>query len=118
MDFPEITQTASTPAIFFKESEGTIVFMGESYPENSFDIYTPILQWLRKRIGEKKGIQLDINVSYMNSSSTKCMLDILDVLDEGFQSGLSTAVIWRYDAENPRSRELAEEFKEEFSFPF
>lgn len=116
MDFPKVTKTASTPSIFYRE--GTVFIEGESYPENSFEIYTPVVRWLRALVDEKKDIRIDINISYMNSSSTKCVLDMLDILDEGHQAGVKTGVVWRFDSENPRSRELAEEFKEEFTMPF
>ncbi|MBW7859167.1 MAG: DUF1987 domain-containing protein [Leptonema sp. (in: Bacteria)] len=118
MDFPEIQKTASTPSITFNSETKTIHIVGESYPENSFEIYTPVLVWLKQMVQKMTELKVDMNVSYMNSSSTKCILDLLDVLEEAFQAGKETSVRWLYDSENPRSKEVADEFKEEFSLPF
>ncbi|MBV5330213.1 MAG: SiaC family regulatory phosphoprotein, partial [Chlorobium sp.] len=55
---------------------------------------------------------------YMNSSSTKCTLDIMDILEDAHERGVKTSIIWRYDRENSRSYEMAEDFREEVTFSF
>ena len=113
-----IPQTVSTPLINFNPAERKLLISGESYPENSFEFYTPIIHWVKESLAAANGFTLDINVSYMNSSSTKCMLDLLDLLEDAHQRDVMVSVIWRYDRENPRSLDLAEEFKEEVTLPF
>ena len=113
-----IAQTSSTPLVRFDEATGTLCIAGESYPENSFVFYGPILTWLKQHLKNTARLTLDITIIYMNSSSTKCMLDLLDLLEEAAGKGAEVTAVWRYDAENPRSLELAEEFCEEVTFPF
>lgn len=110
--------TATSPAIRFDPREATLSIEGESYPENSFEFYEPVLVWLEQALKELGALNLAISVSYMNSSSTKCMLDLLDLLEEAHGRGVRTRVTWFYDAENPRSLDLAEEFQEEVTFDF
>ena len=57
---------------------------GSRIPENSFDFYAPVLAWLSESLPSHPGLRLEVSVSYMNSSSIKCMLDILDVLQSAF----------------------------------
>ncbi|CAH2031185.1 DUF1987 domain-containing protein [Trichlorobacter ammonificans] len=118
MDALTIPQTPSTPLVRFDESRHTLCIAGESYPENSFAFYTPVLAWLRQYLQQGRKLSLDITVTYLNSSSIKCMLDVLDAMEEAFGKGVDVSIIWRYDLENPRSFELAEEFCEEVTFPF
>ncbi len=118
MEQLEIQQTASTPLVSFDDSGKTLRIVGESYPENSFAFYTPVLAWLGRYLQQHAQLTVDITVTYMNSSSIKCMLDLLDALEEAFKKGSNVAIIWRHDLENPRSFELAEEFCEEVTFPF
>lgn len=118
MESIDIHQTSSTPRISFDATAKTLTVAGESYPENSFTFYAPVLAWLKQYLQQQDELTLDINVSYMNSSSTKCMLDMLDMLEEAYARSLKVAIVWRYDLENPRSFELAEEFCEEVTFPF
>lgn len=118
MEQLNLKQTPSTPLICFDACRKTLYIAGESYPENSFDFYAPVLTWLKSSLQELTELTLEITITYMNSSSTKCVLDLLDILEEAFGRGVKTAIVWRYDRENPRSYELAEDFREEVSFAF
>jgi hypothetical protein len=113
-----IAKTNTTPGIRFDTDASVLSIAGESYPENSFDFYAPVLEWLSENLPALKGIRLEITVSYMNSSSIKCMLDILDALGEAHAAGKKVEVVWNYETDNPRALDLAEEFREEVSFPF
>lgn len=118
MEVLAISRTSSTPHICFDAAKKLLVIAGESYPENSFAFYTPVLNWLKQYLKEQHELALDITITYMNSSSTKCMLDMLDAMEEGHSKGSNMSIVWWYDPENPRSYELAEEFSEEVTFPF
>lgn len=118
MDVLDIQQTASTPRIKFDPSANTLQMVGESYPENSFDFYAPVISWLGTALQQLGELTLDITITYMNSSSTKCTLDLMDIMEEAYGRGVKAAIVWRYDRENPRSYELAEDFREEVSFTF
>jgi hypothetical protein len=114
----DIAVTSCSPLIRFEPESATLFIAGESFPENSFEFYEPVMNWLQEALEALPGLRLDINVNYMNSSSTKCMLDLLDLLEEATQKGKSVSARWTYDKDNSRSRELAEEFMEEITFPF
>jgi len=113
-----IEETGSTPSIIFDPESETLYIAGESYPENSFDFYAPVVDWLKKTLHRSSKFTLDISITYMNSSSTKCLLDIMDIMEDAFSSAADIRIIWRYDKENPRSYEMAEDFREEVTFPF
>lgn len=114
----DIAQSQSTPQISYDPQQHVLKITGESYPENSFEFYAPVNVWVKEHLAAENRLLLDINVSYMNSSSTKCMLDLLDLLEEAHQKGGAIDIVWRYDRDNPRSLDLAEEFKEEVTFTF
>lgn len=113
-----IKATHSSPAISFDPVTNILRITGESYPENSFDFYAPVISWLKSSLLELPELTLDLTITYMNSSSTKCTLDIMDVMEDAYGRGVKTSIIWRYDPENPRSYEMAEDFREEVSFSF
>lgn len=113
-----IEQSDSTPLVQFDPCTNRLILLGESYPENSFNFYSPVIAWLKSALSELTELMLDITITYMNSSSTKCTLDLLDIIEEAHLRGVKTSILWRYDKENPRSYQLAEEFREEVTFPF
>jgi hypothetical protein len=113
-----IPRTTATPEIVFQASSMVLSISGESYPENSFDFYAPVLQWLSETLPSLPSLRLEVSVSYMNSSSIKCMLDILDAIGEAHAAGRKVEVVWNYETDNPRALDLAEEFRSEVTFPF
>jgi len=119
MDNFFLEQTNSTPLIDFNAVTGELVMAGESYPENSFEFYQPIKSWLTVFLAQHQGrVCLHVRLTYLNTSSTKIMMDFLDLLEASHQQGRAVAVIWYCDRENERAIETAEEFKEEITFPF
>ena len=113
-----IAKTQASPEIRFDPAERVLSIAGESYPENSFDFYAPVLSWLTAHLPSLPSLRLEVSVSYMNSSSIKCMLDILDAIGEAHAAGKEVSTVWNYETDNPRALDLAEEFRSEVSFPF
>ena len=84
---------------------------GDSYPENSFEFFTTVISWIEDFLTQKtEPLTLELGLIYMNTSSVKAMMDIFDLLEEAHNKGRTVRVDWRYDPQNERVRELAEEF--------
>ncbi len=119
MNTLHIAGTKSSPEILFDHTTGVLSMSGESYPENSFEFYGPVVSWLSGFLKAHNGpVTFNIHLSYLNTGSTKCMMDILDLLEEAFLAGVQVVVNWYCDEENDRAVETAEEFKEEITLPF
>jgi hypothetical protein len=114
-----IEGTQSTPRIDCDFAAGSVEMHGDSYPENSFELFSPVTGWIEAFLasGERE-LMLNLYLLYLNTSSVKAMMDIFDLLEEAYRNGRQVAVNWHYDEENERVAELAEEFKEDCSFPF
>jgi hypothetical protein len=113
-----IEKTQVSPEVRYDPDAAVLSIAGESYPENSFDFYAPVLDWLAANLPSLTSLRLEVSVSYMNSSSIKCMLDILDAIGEAHTAGKDVRAVWYYETDNPRALDLAEEFRSEISFPF
>ena len=114
-----ITATASSPQVSAQGAKGLLSLSGESYPENSFEFFGPILAWVTGFLAAgDRPLTVELRLTYLNTSSIKCMMDLLDALEEAHLSGRTVTVNWFYDQENDRALDLAEEFKEELSLPF
>lgn len=114
-----ITGTSSTPAILADWQEGCLSMQGDSYPENSFDLFQPVIAWVKDYLtGESRPLRLEFELVYLNTSSIRVLMDILDMAEEHHRQGRAVSLCWRYDPANERVAELAAEFKEDCSFPF
>ncbi len=112
-------KSTSTPNVNFDATNGHFTLSGESYPENSFEFFGPLLEWVENYLAESTGaVKLEIGLTYMNTSSIKSMMDLLDLLEEVHGDGREVTVTWFYDEENDRALEMAEEFREEVTLPF
>ncbi|MBV9470427.1 MAG: biofilm regulation phosphoprotein SiaC [Abitibacteriaceae bacterium] len=114
-----IIATQATPSIITDAAAGTVEMRGDSYPENSFEFFTPILEWVKQHLAAADAkLHMNLYLLYLNTSSVKAMMDIFDMLEAAHGLGQDVSVSWYYDAENERISELAEEFKEDCTFPF
>lgn len=117
-DALKIDGTRSSPAVLGDPATGLLRLSGDSYPENTFEFYAPLLDWLRVAIDTGCGsLRLEIELSYLNTGSIKSMMDMLDLLEDAHVEGRPVAVSWRCDAEDERAIELAEELFEDLTLP-
>lgn len=114
-----IDATSATPLVLFDGEAGLLKLEGESYPENSFAFYDPVLAAVRQFLDQgREPFEFEVALVYLNTSSIKCVMDILDLMEAAHRAGKTVAVRWRYDPDNDRALEMAEEFKEDISLPF
>lgn len=112
-----VPATSSSPAINFDPETLSFEIRGESYPENCWAFYSPMFKWLDNFFGWINGDQIQINMEilYFNSSSSKTFMDLFDMLDAQAAKGKNILVNWRYHEENESAMECGEEFMEDVS---
>ncbi len=112
----KLAATQYTPEILL-ETCGVIDIKGKSYPENTFEFYLPIMNWLKEYFIEKnspKHLTVNIEITYFNSSSSKLFFDLFDILDE-HKEDFDITINWIYDKENDSAKEAGEDFIEDFT---
>ncbi|WP_321314722.1 DUF1987 domain-containing protein [Halarcobacter sp.] len=110
-----IKETKYTPFIKLDNEKGLMELVGKSYPENTFEFYKPMLDWVEEYFekNDKKTI-VNMEIIYFNSSSSKLFFDFFDLLEEAHNNGKSIEINWIYDEENESALEAGEDFKEDF----
>jgi hypothetical protein len=103
-----IEPTSSTPAIRFRE-DGRLLIEGRSLPENVMKFYTPLIEWASKLATQV--VKLDINLEYLNSASSKKLLELLKVFDAN--NHIITLIInWHYEVDDEDCLESGQIFEE------
>lgn len=113
-----IPATDSTPAVEFDSASGVIRFTGESYPENVSSFYEPVIKWIREAISAKTKLKVVLAFGYLNTSSTKAVLDMLLLLDDYHVAGGLVEVEWHYNPALEVMKEAGEEFGEDLKLPY
>ena len=119
MNALNISGSQSTPSIVADWDQGRLTMQGDSYPENSFEFFYQVIDWIERYLNESQvPFHLELRLVYMNTSSVKAMMDIFDLLEDAHGRGRQVSVNWYYDPRNERVLDLADEFREDCSFPF
>jgi len=114
MEKLSIKPSQYTPEIVMDPDSGVIEIRGKSYPENTFEFYKPVLEWLGEYFQQpKETTTFHIEIIYFNSSSSKLFFDLFDLLEE-HKEDTNIEIFWIYDAENENAYEAGEEFQEDF----
>ncbi len=102
-----IPGTNRTPTISF--NDGVLSISGRSYMENSVEFYSPI----KKLIDEAEGpITVEISLDFFNTSSSKCLMDLLTLVDKKCIAGQDCKIKWSYKADDEDMKDSAEEFRD------
>lgn len=69
------------PNVDFNAETGVCTLSGKSYLEDTTQFYLPLLEWLDQYCKEvNKPIEFNVKLSYYNTSSSRSVLDIFDLL--------------------------------------
>jgi len=119
MECLKVEETKASPLVDFNPNTNILSIKGQSYPENALKFYMPIFEWLKEYFKQLSNEAIfNIELSYLNTSSTKCIMDFMDMLEDEFGEGKKIKLNWYYDEENDSIYECVEEIKEDLSFPF
>ena len=115
MESLTIKETKYTPQINMDAISGVIEMTGKSYPENTFDFYAPVMQWLNDYFSDEneKLTVINMEIIYFNSSSSKLFFDFFDVCDAKKNSH-NIEINWIYEEDNENAKEAGEDFIEDF----
>jgi hypothetical protein len=111
----DIEATSRTPAVSFDFAGHRLKIAGESYPEDVTEFYGPVFAALDAYLGQLGGgsCHVDFELIYLNSSSAKAVMMLMDKLDAAAKKGASVDIHWFYDTEDDTMQELGEEFGED-----
>lgn len=102
------------PEVRFDADKGVCEISGESYMEETYKFYLPLINWLKDYTKEVKNpVELNIKLIYLNTSSTKCVLDMLEILKDYEDAGGKVKVNWFYDKSDPDMVDEVEDFEAE-----
>ena len=114
-----IPETPKTPFVSLSGETGQLQFTGRSIPENAIEFYQPVVEWIREFVEtQPSGINLEVQMDYLNTSSSKCILDVFKTLGNLHQNGVRVVVDWIYEDEDEDMLEMGEDYQSIVDIPF
>ena len=93
---------SETPSIILNPSDKMYSISGQSFPEDVNKIYLPVIEWFKSNaelIDHK--ICLKVDFDYINSATSKILMDVFTVLEELTMNKEHEAQIhWFYDEDD------------------
>ena len=111
--------TVKSPYVRFVADTGTLEMSGKSIPENSYQLYRPLIRWIEAYLQHPAPrTQLIFRLTYFNSSSAEYILELMRKLEPLLEQGLAVEVKWFYDQEDEDMEQIGEDFKAMLRLPF
>jgi len=101
--------TPKTPTISVNGVSGEVKIAGRSNPENSSEFYQPLISWLDEYVVSPAPMTtLSLNLEHFNTSSSKCILDLLKRFKRLDENGNKFEINWYYEDDDEEMLETAE----------
>jgi hypothetical protein len=111
--------TSETPKIELDCEKGSVLIIGRSIPENPIDFFNPFLEKLSEYVeNPSEQTKVDFRLEYFNTSSSKCILDILRLLQKLHVSGSDVTIDWFYDEDDEEIKEIGQDYRHMINVPF
>ena len=100
------------PEVVFNADTGVCEISGESYMEEAYKFYAPLIDWLKEFVANsKKELTINFKLIYFNTSSSRLLVDFLETLRKIKEDGRDVTVNWYYDPEDPDVMDEVEDFE-------
>ena len=111
--------TNETPRIELDKVKNIFEISGTSLPEDVVQFYTPVLTWLNQyssNPNEKTVVKFSMD--YYNTSSSKMILNILELFKDIYRKGFDVEIHWHYFEDDEDIIEAGEDYSETIKIPF
>lgn len=110
-------QTKNYPGINYDKASDTLFIKGRSIPENPESVFKPLRDWLTDYFESSESLIMSIILEYINSGSSKHLIEILKVLKQYQDDGKKLEITWFYEEDDEAIMELGEHFRDTSGLP-
>ncbi|WP_421873222.1 DUF1987 domain-containing protein [Marinoscillum sp.] len=115
----QIESTRISPYIMLDSTNRKIELKGKSTPENAVQFYYPVINNIKKLFSNVTGtVHVDISLEYFNTSSSKCIFDMLRMLKAMESTDRSIQVNWYYEEDDEDMLETGEDYEDILGMAF
>lgn len=100
------------PGIAYYPTANKLELIGRSIPENPELIFRKLDDWLTIHFEKNQGLDVSIQLEYINSGSSKYLYEILKRLTGYGQAGKNVRISWLYEEDDEGMLELGEHYRD------
>lgn len=111
--------TVKTPTVVLDADAGVLLIRGRSIPENTIDFFSPINDWVDSYCAVPKDkTTFQIRLEYFNTSTSKCLLDLLRKFENINKFRSEVTVEWYYEINDDDMEEAGQDYQAIVELPF
>jgi hypothetical protein len=100
------------PGIAYYPETNRLELVGRSIPENPELIFRKLDEWITLHFEKSGGLDVNIQLEYINSGSSKYLYEILKRLTGYGRSGKLVKMKWLYEEDDEGMLELGEHYRD------
>ena len=105
------------PGIVYFYENNTLEIAGRSIPENPELIFRKLDEWITGHFEKSDALDVNIQLEYINSGSSKYLYEILKRLTGYANSGKHLKIKWLYEEDDEAMLELGEHYRDTAGIP-
>jgi len=114
-----LTKTFNSPEVEFISSSGELNIEGRSIPEDPGEFFEHLINWMNDYfLDPPEKTVMSIKLEYINSGSSKYMLELLRILKLNSENGRDVLVKWYFEEGDESIEELGQHYEQTMQIPF
>lgn len=114
-----LKKTSNSPEVEFLADSGQLSMEGRSIPEDPGEFFERLIDWINEyflRPADKT--EVSIKLEYINSGSSKYMLELFRIMKINHDAGKNVKVLWYFEEGDESIQELGIHYENTIQIPF
>jgi hypothetical protein len=112
-------KTFNSPEVEFTTNTGELCMEGRSIPEDPGAFFERLIEWINGYfLNPVDKTEMRIKLEYINSGSSKYMLELLRILKINHDSGKDVKIKWYFEEGDESIEELGLHYEQTIQIPF
>ena len=119
MDNIFLNKTFNSPEVEFISATGELNMEGRSIPEDPGEFFEKLIDWMNDYfLNPVDETVMNIKLEYINSGSSKYMLELLRIMKVNYNKGKKVLVKWYFEEGDESIEELGQHYEQTMQIPF
>ncbi|HER09327.1 MAG TPA: DUF1987 domain-containing protein [Bacteroides sp.] len=112
-------KTFNSPEVEFTADSGELSVEGRSIPEDPGEFFERLISWINEYfLAPAEKTNLSIKLEYINSGSSKYMLELLRIMKINHDAGKDVRIKWYFEEGDESIQELGQHYEQTIQLPF
>ncbi len=114
-----LEKTFNSPEVEFIAETGELSMEGRSIPEDPGEFFDRLINWVNEYfLNPTDRTVMNIKLEYINSGSSKYMLELLRIMKVNYEKGRDVLIKWYFEEGDESIEELGQHYQQTTRLPF